>query len=126
MWNTTDYKGNPVTWYSQDEMDWLLKKLDDANKCLNDCELHWEKERKTLKEKLNEAHDTNKSLGYTYLRYKEALEEIRKEVQEDITCESRECGCDSYYECLECLKNTILNIISEVKDGNSRKTSNTN
>lgn len=92
MWNTTDYKGNPVTWYSQDEMDWLLKKLDDANKCLNDCELHWERERKALKEKLNEAHDTNKSLGYTYLRYKEALEEIKKIVFQ--AEQKLHCCCD--------------------------------
>lgn len=67
MWNTTDYKGNPVTWYSQDEMDWLLKKLDDANKCLNDCELHWEKERKILKKEK--------------AKYKQAIEQIRQIVE---------------------------------------------
>lgn len=41
----------------------------------------------------------------------DVIERIRQEVQEDVTCESRECGCDDYYECLECLKNTILKII---------------
>ena len=85
MWNTTDYKGNPVTWYSQDEMNWVMNKLDDANKCLEDCELHWERERKILKESLNKAHDANKSLGYTYLRYKQALEKIRDITEKLIT-----------------------------------------
>lgn len=52
MWNTTNYKGEPVTWYSQNEIDWLMKKLDDAYKCRDDCELHWEKEKKALKNKI--------------------------------------------------------------------------
>ena len=42
---------------------------------------------------------------------KTVIEEIKQEIQEDITCESQECGCDNYEECIECLKNTILNII---------------
>lgn len=58
IWNTTNYKGEPVKWYSED-----------------------------------------------------VIERIRQEVQEDVTCESRECGCDDYGECLKCLKNTILQII---------------
>ena len=48
--------------------------------------------------------------------YKIIIEKIRQEVQEDVTCESRECGCDSYEECIECLKNTILNIIYEERN----------
>ena len=39
------------------------------------------------------------------------IEQIRREIEEDITCESQECGCDDYSVCLECLKNTILKII---------------
>ncbi len=46
-------------------------------------------------------------------KYKHALEEIEAELKDDLTCESRECGCDDYGECLECLKETILNIITE-------------
>ena len=46
--------------------------------------------------------------------YKHALEEIKAELKEYLTCESRECGCDDYGECLKCLKETILNIITEV------------
>ena len=55
--------------------------------------------------------------------YKTIIEKIRQEVQEDVTCESRECGCDSYEECIECLKNTILNIIYEERNdfNNSEK-----
>ena len=45
--------------------------------------------------------------------YKHALEEIKAELENDLTCESRECGYDDYGECLECLKETILNIITE-------------
>lgn len=48
--------------------------------------------------------------------YKTLIEKIRQEVQEDVTCESRECGCDNYEECIECLKNTILNIINEKRN----------
>lgn len=43
----------------------------------------------------------------------DVIERIRQEIQEDVTCESRECGCDDYGECLECLKNTILQIIKD-------------
>jgi len=49
-------------------------------------------------------------------KYKQALEEIEKELKEDITCESRECGCDDYGECLKCIKETILNRINEVNN----------
>lgn len=48
--------------------------------------------------------------------YKTIIEKIRQEVQEDVTCESQECGCDNYEECIECLKNTILNIINEKRN----------
>lgn len=48
--------------------------------------------------------------------YKTIIKKIRQEVQEDVTCKSRECGCDSYEECIECLKNTILNIIDEERN----------
>ena len=48
--------------------------------------------------------------------YKIIIEKIRQEIQEDETCESQECGCDNYEECIECLKNTILNIINEERN----------
>lgn len=48
--------------------------------------------------------------------YKTIIEKIRQEVQEDATCWSRKCDCDSYEECIECLKNTILDIIYEERN----------
>ena len=47
-------------------------------------------------------------------KLKQVLQEIKEELEEDITCESRECGCDDYGECLNCLKETILTKINEV------------
>ena len=62
---------------------------------------------KKWKRKEQECEELRKEIN----GYKIIIEKIRQEVQEDVTCESRECGCDSYEECIECLKNTILNII---------------
>lgn len=45
---------------------------------------------------------------------REKLEEIKGDLEQDTTCESRECGCDDYGECLKCVKETILDKISEV------------
>jgi len=46
-------------------------------------------------------------------KYKQALEEIREDLEQDTTCESRECGCDDYGECLKCVKETMLDKINE-------------
>lgn len=67
---------------------------------------------KQLARKEQECEELKKEIN----GYKIISEQIRQEVQEDVTCESRECGCDSYEECIECLKNTILNIIDEGND----------
>ena len=48
------------------------------------------------------------------IRYRRALEEIKEELK-DIYCESQECGCDDFEECLKCTKEHILDIISKVK-----------
>ena len=50
-------------------------------------------------------------------RYRKALEEIEKELKEDVYCESQECGCDDFEECLNCVKTQILNIINKAKGG---------
>lgn len=50
--------------------------------------------------------------------YREALEEIEQELKEDIYCESQECGCDDFEECLRCTKNKILDIINKAKENN--------
>lgn len=47
----------------------------------------------------------------------EILDEIEKELKEDIYCENQECGCDDFEECLKCTKEHILNIINSAKDG---------
>ena len=47
-------------------------------------------------------------------KYKQTLEEIREDLEQDTTCESRECGCDDYGECLKCVKETIVDKINEV------------
>ena len=46
--------------------------------------------------------------------YKQALKDIREDMEKDTTCESRECGCDDYAECINCMKETIINRINEV------------
>ena len=48
-------------------------------------------------------------------RYRKALEEIEKELKEDVYCESQECGCDDFEECLNCVKTQILDIIYKAK-----------
>lgn len=50
-------------------------------------------------------------------RYRKALEEIEKELKEDVYCESQECGCDDFKECLNCVKTQILDIINKAKGG---------
>ena len=79
---------------------------DKVNKC------KYYKLYKQLKAKEQECEELKEEIN----GYKTIIEKIRQEVQEDVTCESRECGCDSYEECIECLKNTILNIIYEGND----------
>lgn len=48
-------------------------------------------------------------------RYRKALEEVEKELKEDIYCENQECGCDDFEECLKCTKEHILDIINKAK-----------
>lgn len=89
-------KCNPVNCklYTIDELSTILELQDKLARKEQECE--------ELKKEIN--------------GYKIISEQIKQEVQEDVTCESRECGCDSYEECIECLKNTILNIIDEGND----------
>ncbi len=88
-----------------------------------------ELENKTKKELIEEIvhrHQIGESTVhcvYTPLReennrYRKALEEIERELKEDIYCESQECGCDDYEECLRCTKNIILDIINKAKGNN--------
>lgn len=54
-------------------------------------------------------------LNEKYEKLENALEEIEQELKEDIYCESQECGCDDYEECLRCTKNIILDIVNKAK-----------
>lgn len=62
-----------------------------------------------------------RNLGNKAQKYKKALDEIEKELKEDINCESQECGCDDFEECLKCTKEHILDIINKVKDGKNER-----
>lgn len=74
---------------------------------------------KNLIAKNEELEKENKKLKEQLQKYRSAFEEIREDMEQDTTCESRECGCDDYAECLNCIKETILNKISEVEDVSS-------
>ena len=50
-----------------------------------------------------------------FLKKNRALEEIEEELKEDIYCESQECGCDNFEECLRCTKDLILDIVNKAK-----------
>ena len=54
--------------------------------------------------------------------YKQALDEIEKELKEDIYCENQECGCDDFEECLKCTKEYILDIINKAKGTENAQT----
>lgn len=58
-----------------------------------------------------------RKLGNKAQKCKQALDEIEKELKEDIYCESQECGCDDFEECLNCVKTQILDIINKAKGG---------
>ena len=83
------------------------------------CELYTIDELSTildLQEQLKHKEQECEELKKEINGYKTIIEKIRQEIQEDETCESQECGCDNYEECIECLKNTILNIINEERN----------
>lgn len=81
--------------------------------CLSKDEEHYHSNNPLCCEKKDCLYKQLKRLEQERDKYKHALEEIKAELKDDLTCESRECGCDDYGECLECLKETILNIITE-------------
>ena len=72
-------------------------------------------QRKEINERLRQLEALSKKCK----KYKQALDEIEKELKEDIYCENQECGCDDFEECLKCTKKYILDIITKAKDGNN-------
>lgn len=73
------------------------------------------KQLETSEEWRIKAEGLNEKLELKNTRYHKALEEIEKELKEDIYCESQECGCDDFEECLKCTKEHILNILNKAK-----------
>lgn len=51
-----------------------------------------------------------------YFMYKFMAERIKKDLEESTECESQECGCDDYEQCLKCTINRILKEINEVQN----------
>lgn len=82
----------------------------------NECE-ELKKQLKTSEKWRINAESLNEKLDIKNTRYSKALEKIEQELKEDIYCESQECGCDDFEECLKCLKEHILDIINKAKDG---------
>ena len=59
----------------------------------------------------------NAEKSFRIVDLEQALDEIEKELKEDIYCENQECGCDDFEECLKCTKEHILDIIIRAKGG---------
>ena len=59
----------------------------------------------------------NAEKSFRIVDLEQTLDEIEKELKEDIYCENQECGCNDFEECLKCTKEHILDIINKAKDG---------
>ena len=101
-----------------------LEELHERSDKYKDRILELEQECEELKKQLEtseewriKAESLNEKLDIKNTRYHKALEEIEKELKEDIYCENQECGCDDFEECLKCTKEHILDIINKAKDG---------
>ena len=57
----------------------------------------------------------NAEKSFRIVDLEQTLDEIEKELKEDIYCENQECGCDDFEECLRCTKDLILDIINKAK-----------
>ena len=87
IWNTTDYKGQPVTWYSEDEYKAIKKGFDDLYKF----------NKRLIDEKYKAA--------ITAIRYKQVLDKV-KEFLKEIYEESE---ADTYIA-------RSYNLITEIED----------
>ena len=58
----------------------------------------------------------NAEKSFRIVDLEQALDEIEKELKEDIYCENQECGCDDFEECLKCTKEHILDIIKTIDE----------
>ena len=57
----------------------------------------------------------NAEKSFRIVDLEQTLDEIEKELKEDIYCENQECGCDDFEECLKFTKEHILDIINKAK-----------
>lgn len=64
IWNTKDYKGQPITWYSEDEYNAIKKGFDDL----------YNYNKKLIDEKFKEC--------ITAIRYKQTLEKVKEFLNE--------------------------------------------
>ena len=95
----------------ENELEEYKQSLNERNKFLQDLGISAGGEFRRIKfyiESLKNKYNEN-------TRYRKALEEIEQELKEDIYCESQECGCDDFKECLRCTKDLILDIINKAK-----------
>lgn len=92
------------TWYSEEE----YKELEQENKELKEEINH------KIQNYWHKIEMKNFEVNRINLEFKQTLEEIRDDMQQDTTGESRECGCDDYAECINCMKKTIIDKINEV------------
>lgn len=74
--------------------------------------------KKQLMQKSERLCYLNAEKSFRIVDLEQTLDEIEKELKEDIYCESQECGCDDFEECLKCTKEHILDIINEAKENN--------
>lgn len=109
-------KDNPNCYYKQlarktAECEELKKEIINKNEKIKEL-------RFSVSDLTNRLCYLNAEKSFRIVDLEQTLDEIEKELKEDIYCENQECGCDDFEECLKCTKEHILDIISEAKDGN--------
>lgn len=111
-WKTCDYKNYKR---KEQECEELQKTANAYNYLVKLANYRLDK-IEDLQQQLKAKEQECEELKEQLQKYRSAFEEIREDMEQDTTCESRECGCDDYAECLNCIKETILNKISEVEN----------
>lgn len=78
-----------------------------------ECE-RLQSENEELKKEYWKLEQGNDFIAEKNSYYKQALEEIKQDLECNVYCESQGCGCNEYGECLNCVKNRYLKKINEV------------
>ena len=108
-------KDNPNCYFKQlsrktAECEKLKKEIINKNEKIKEL-------RFSVSDLTNRLCSLNAEKSFRIVDLEQTLDEIEKELKEDIYCESQECGCDDFEECLKCTKEYILDIINKAKDG---------